>query len=64
LRVPLADGRYAVRVTIIGWDEEPNARDADGRPRADTLPDFVIRTGLEDGTESYRTNQATFDAPS
>jgi len=34
LRIPLADGRYAVRSTIAAWSEEPGALAPDGRPAA------------------------------
>lgn len=63
LRIPLADGHYAVRSTIVAWDEEPNALAPDGRPSDGALSDFVIQIVPEDGSEVYRTNEVTFDAP-
>lgn len=63
LRFPLADGRYAVRSTIVAWNEEPGAIGADGRPIASALSDFVVQIARELGTEKYRTKEVTFDAP-
>ena len=63
LRLGIPDGRYAVRSTIVAWDDEPGALDAQGRPSADALPDFVLEIQPERGTEPYRTNELTFDAP-
>src|SRR5215472_3689453 len=47
LRIPLADGRYAVRSTVVAWDGEPGALGADRRPTASALPDFVIQIAAE-----------------
>lgn len=44
LRFPLADGRYAVRSTIVAWNEEPGALAADGRRAASALSDFVVHS--------------------
>jgi hypothetical protein len=63
LRIPLADGRYAVRSTIVAWNEEPGALAADGRPTPSALSDFVVQIAPELGDEKYRTKEATFDAP-
>jgi hypothetical protein len=62
LRISLADGRYAVRSTIVAWNEEPGALTKDGRPTASALSDFVVQIAPELGTEKYRTKEATFDA--
>lgn len=63
LRFPLADGRCAVRSTIVAWNEEPGALAAGGRPTASALSDFVVQIEPEVGTEMYRTKEFTFDAP-
>jgi hypothetical protein len=63
LRIPLADGRYTVRSTILAWNEEPGALAADGRPTASALSDFVVQIAPELGDEKYRTKEVTFDAP-
>ena len=63
LELALPDGRYAVRVTIIDWDREPGARGPDGRPTSTALPDFVVQVGPAHGSETYRTNELTFDSP-
>jgi hypothetical protein len=56
-------GRYAVRVVLVGWDEEPGARGPDGSPGPSALADFVVLVAPADGTETFRTAQATFDPP-
>ena len=63
LRIPLADGRYAVRTTIVAWNEEPGALAADGRPTTSALSDFVVQIAPELGDEKYRTKEVTFDGP-
>lgn len=63
LRVTLPDGRYAVRATIVAWDEEPGGRGPDGNPAQDALPDFVLQISPEAGSEQYRTREVTFDPP-
>jgi hypothetical protein len=63
LRVTLVDGRYAVRATIVAWDEEPGGRRPAGNPTEDALPDFVLQITPEAGTEQYRTLEVTFDPP-
>lgn len=60
LSVP--EGRYAVRATIIAWDEEPGMRTSDG-PAPDALPDFLVVVAPADGTESFRASDVTFDPP-
>lgn len=63
LRIPLDDGRYAVRSTLVSWDEEPGAFGDDGRPSDHALTDFVIQILAEDGSEIYRIDEMTFDSP-
>ena len=63
LRVQLSDGRYAVRTSIIAWDEEPGAIGPDGKPAHNALPDFVVQIDVEDGPSLYRTMEITFDRP-
>lgn len=63
LRLPPAGGRYAVRSTIVAWNEEPGALATDGRPAASALPDFAVQIEPESGTEKYRTKDLTFHAP-
>jgi hypothetical protein len=59
--VTLPDGRYAVRTTLVAWDEEPGAKMPDGSPGPTALPDFVVHIGPATGTEVFRTNEVTFD---
>jgi hypothetical protein len=63
LRVNLPDGRYAVRATIVAWDDEPGGLGSDGHPAEDALPDFVLQISPEAGLEQYRTLELTFDPP-
>lgn len=63
LELALPDGRYAVRVTIVDWDREPGARGPDGRPTSTALPDFVVQIGPALDSETFRTNEVTFDSP-
>jgi hypothetical protein len=63
LRVTLVDGCYAVRATIVAWDEEPGGRGPDGKPTESALPDFVLQITPEAGTEHYRALEVTFDPP-
>jgi hypothetical protein len=62
LQVPISDGRYAVRVTMVAWDEEPGSKGPDGMPTTEALADFIIHVSPEAG-ETYRTNELTFDPP-
>lgn len=59
----LGHGRYSVRVSLVAWEDEPGARDADGNPTPNALPDFVVQISPEDGAQTYRTSAATFDPP-
>jgi hypothetical protein len=63
LSVPLAAGRYAVRTTLVAWDEEPGSKGPDGSPTSTALPDFVVRIEPASGTESFRLAEETFDRP-
>lgn len=60
----LAEGRYAVRASIVAWDEEPGARRPDGSPSPTALPDFLVSVVPVDGSEIFRTSDITFDPPS
>ena len=60
-RVPLASGRYQVRVTVIDWDQDPESVGPNGRPSANALPDFVVQVVPESGRQGYRVLQRTFD---
>ena len=56
-------GRCAVRVVLVGRDEEPGALGPDGSPASSALADFVVLVAPADGTETFRTAEATFDPP-
>lgn len=55
-------GRYAVRVSIVAWDEEPGARRPDGLPGPDAMPDFLVTIVPSDGHETFRTSGITFES--
>ncbi|WP_456787620.1 hypothetical protein [Cellulomonas sp. P5_C5] len=61
VRVPLPAGRYAVRVTVLDWDRDPESVGPDGEPTKDALPDFVVHIAPETGQEVYRVHEETFD---
>jgi len=63
MTLSLPEGRYAVRATILAWDEEPGSRSPDGRPGPDALADFLVSIVPSDGTETFRTSETTFDPP-
>jgi hypothetical protein len=63
LSLTLPEGRYAVRASIIAWDEEPGARGSDGLPTQRALPDFLIAIDRSSDTEDFRINEITFDPP-
>lgn len=63
LSLALPQGRYAVRASIVAWDQEPGARGSDGLPTQGALPDFLITVDRCSGTEDFRTNEITFDPP-
>lgn len=62
--VSLLQGRYAVRVSIVAWDEEPGARGSDGLPGPNAMADFLVTIVPSDGNETFRTTEITFDPPS
>jgi len=59
----LPEGRYAVRATIVAWDEEPGERGPDGMPSPSALADFLVVITPSDGSESFRATEVTFDQP-
>ena len=63
LRFTIADGRYAVRTTIVAWDEDPESRDTAGNPTAAALPDFVLQIEPAPDELEFRTSEVTFDKP-
>ncbi len=63
LKITLADGRYAVRTTIVAWDEDPESRDSAGNPTAAALPDFVLQIEPAPDAVEFRTSEVTFDKP-
>lgn len=62
--LPLPPGRYALHVRLIEWNTEPGSTDADAKPTASALPDFVAELSNEIGTERFRTSLETFERPS
>lgn len=56
LTMVLPNGTYAVRVTLVAWDEEPDARNRDGAPSPGALPDFAVTVELRAGPEQFRSN--------
>ena len=42
LQVDLPAGPWSIVVTRIDWSAEPGSHDADGKPSATALPDFVL----------------------
>ncbi len=62
--VSLVEGRYAVRASIVAWDEEPGARDPNGLPGPNALADFLLTIAPSDDSETFRTSEITFDPPS
>jgi hypothetical protein len=62
--LPLAQGRYSVRTSIVAWDEEPGGRGPGGLPAPNALPDLLVVIAPIDGSESFRTTDITFDPPS
>jgi hypothetical protein len=60
--LPLDAGRYALTVHLIDWGAEPGARNPDGSPSAQALPDFVVEVGVA-GAGPYRSRTETFDRP-
>ena len=61
LDLELAPGRYTVHVQLIDWTEEPGAKDANGNPTPNALPDMIVfihSTGQE--ASDYRQDLETF----
>ena len=54
-------GRYAVKIFLIAWDQEPGMSKADGSPKKKALPDFVVHISPETGVESYRQSVYALD---
>jgi hypothetical protein len=63
MTLSLPEGRYAVRATIVAWDEEPGAPGADGLPGPDALADFLVGIAPSNRSESFRTSEITCDQP-
>ena len=63
ITLSLPEGRYAVRASIVAWDDEPGARDPNGLPGPNALADFLVAITPSDGHESFRTSDITFDQP-
>lgn len=63
ITLSLPRGDFAVRATIVAWDEEPGSRNPDGGPGPDALPDFLITVAPRDGIDVFRTSEMTFDPP-
>lgn len=63
VRLSLPAGSYSVRVTMVAWDEEPGSENPDGTPTASALADFVIAVSPATGSETFRTDEATFSRP-
>ncbi len=60
--LPIPAGPRSVTIHLIDWDSEPGARDADGKPAATALPDFVVLINPErTASSSYRTRLQAFD---
>lgn len=55
-------GLNAVTIHVIEWDAEPGAKDAQGKPSAGALPDFIVFITPAGTTGTpYRTQLQTFD---
>ncbi|MFC9845291.1 hypothetical protein ACFWFF_37940 [Streptomyces sp. NPDC060223] len=64
VEIPVAAGRYRVRVNMIDWKADPNSVDAFGKASAEALPDFIIQIAREISHDAaYRVNVETFDRP-
>ena len=62
--MPLKPGRYQVVVHILAWEDDPDSRDADGRPARNALPDFLVLVSPEKiPAPAYRLKLRTFDPP-
>jgi hypothetical protein len=63
VNVSLPEGHYAVRASIVAWDEEPGARGPDGLPGPNALADFLVTIVPSERSETFRTSEVTFDPP-
>lgn len=63
ITLSLPEGRYAVRATIVAWDDEPGMRTPDGLPGPEALADFLVVVAPADGAEAFRASEVTFDPP-
>jgi hypothetical protein len=62
LAIPRGD--YAVKVHLIGWDQEPGMKRKDGKPKKEALPDFVaVMNPKPKGKTKFRTKVETFPPP-
>ncbi|NDZ77157.1 hypothetical protein G3I19_01180 [Streptomyces sp. SID10853] len=64
VEIPLDPGRYSVLVHLIDWKAEPGMLEANGKPSAGALPDFVVEIADEIAPSAgHRTEVMTFDRP-
>jgi hypothetical protein len=62
--VTAPEGKYAVKVCFIGWDEEPGMKDKKGRPKRGALPDFVVLANPNPAKGSrFRTKVHALETP-
>jgi hypothetical protein len=62
VKIPLDGGAYSVVISLIDWKAEPGAANAQGKPTADALPDFIIEVSDAQIREiAYRSKVETFD---
>jgi len=64
MTLSLPEGRYAVRATIVAWDEEPGCPWC-GRPARSGCDAYeeVDQCTPSDGSKFFRTSEITFDQP-
>ena len=63
-RLCIPAGCYSAIVHIIGWDDEPGAKTADGKPASTALPDFVILLNpIPSEGGDFRKKVDTFEEP-
>ena len=61
-RLQISAGEYTVTVHLIEWEKEPGAKDTQGHPTPDALPDFVVLVNQPEGTgQRYCQETSTFD---
>lgn len=63
LTIDLPLGRWAVRVWMLDWDQEPGAVGNDGLPTPGALPDFLVVVASAADYDEFRTREETFDPP-